>query len=65
MKTQTADLMSRYELALEAVLATVEPLPASALRRRCPEEQCSAAALAGHIAAVHGAVAKQVEVSPS
>jgi len=62
MNTQTADLMSRYELALEAVLATVEPLPAAAQRRRCPEEQCSAAALAGHIAAVHEAVAGWVNV---
>lgn len=56
METRT-DLMSRYAQVLEAVLTTVEPLPAASLHRRCPEDRCSAAALAGHIAAVHGTVA--------
>jgi hypothetical protein len=57
METHAADLTSRYARVLEAVVATVEPLPAASLRRRCSEDRCSVAALAGHVAAVHGTVA--------
>jgi hypothetical protein len=61
METRAADLKSRYAQVLDDVLATVEPLPAAALRQRCPEDQCSVAALASHIAMVHGNVAGWVE----
>jgi hypothetical protein len=40
----------------------VEPLPEAALRRRSPENQCSAAALAEHIAGVHANVAGWVKL---
>jgi hypothetical protein len=62
MQTQTAELLTRYTQELKAVLATVEPLPDAALRRRSPENQCSAAALAAHIAGVHANVAGWVKL---
>jgi hypothetical protein len=62
MRTQTAELKSRYTQELDAVLATVEPLPEAALRLRSPENQCSAGALAAHIAGVHANVANWVKL---
>src|SRR4051794_24400514 len=59
-ETRSADLMSRYGLVLESVLATVEPLPATSMRLRCREDQCSVAALAGHIARVHSTAANWI-----
>jgi hypothetical protein len=57
MDTQASDLTTRYAEVLDAVITAVEPLDAASLRRLCPAEQCTVAALACHIAAVHGAAA--------
>jgi hypothetical protein len=46
---------------LDAVITAVEPLDAASLRQPCPVEQCTVAALACHIAAVHGAIAGVVQ----
>ena len=57
MDPHASDLTTRYAQVLAAVITAVEPLDAVALRRRCPAERCTVAALACHIAAVHGATA--------
>jgi len=55
-------LTSRYIRGRDAVLVEVESLPEPSLRNRCPDNQCSTAALAGHIAGVHATVAGWVEL---
>jgi hypothetical protein len=57
MDTHPSDLTTRYAQVLDSVITAVEPLDAASLRRLCPAEQCTVAALACHIAAVHGATA--------
>ena len=57
MDTHASDLTTRYAQVVDAVITAVEPLDAASLRRLCPAEQCTVAALACHIAAVHGATA--------
>ena len=57
MDTPASDLTTRYAQVLDGVITAVEPLDAASLRRLCPAEQCTVAALACHIAAVHGAAA--------
>jgi len=57
MDTHASDLTTRYAQVLDSVITAVEPLDAASLRRLCPAEQCTVAALACHIAAVHGAAA--------
>lgn len=57
MSTQASELTTRYAQVLDAVITAVEHLDAASLRRLCPAEQCTVAALACHIAAVHGAAA--------
>ena len=57
MPAQESALTTRYAQVLEAVIAAIEPLDAASLRLPCAAERCSVAALAGHIAAVHGAAA--------
>ena len=61
LDNRAADLKTRYTHALDAAMAEVESLNAASLRRRCSAQQCSAAALACHIAGVHATVAGWVQ----
>lgn len=60
-RTNAEALSSRYARALGDALATVEQLDPDDMRRQSPENQCSVAALAAHIASVHETVAGWVQ----
>ena len=63
MGTQTEDLARRFEAAHRAVVETVERLDESQLGASCEAEQCTAAALACHVAEAHAVIAEWVRAA--
>ena len=60
MSTQVEDLAQRFEEANRAAITTVERLDETGLRGHCTAEQCTAAALAAHVAEAHPIIADWV-----
>lgn len=50
MGTPREELTTRFERSFDAVVAAVEQLDEAGMARFCPPEQCTAAALACHVA---------------
>jgi hypothetical protein len=63
MDTQGDELACRFEAAHRAVLAVVEGLDEAQLNAHCAAEQCTAAALACHVAEAHALIAEWVRAA--
>ena len=63
MDTQTEELATRFEAAHRAVVEAVEGLDETQLGAHCAAEQCTAAALACHVAEAHAVIAEWVRAA--
>jgi hypothetical protein len=62
---RAAELATQFDQASREFIATVEGLDPDQLHARCPEEQCTVAALGAHVAKVHTLAADWIQTLAS